>query len=134
MKRSIILLIFLSLLTYSCRSNELREPQKYDYTTSGALTEDCFQVIITVPPDREFKTMADQRENAFIKAIRIILILILILLLQFYFQDQTIESVSRLLLLHPPCSFFSGKVPVLSELPGVPGLVCMPWPHFPSHP
>jgi len=68
MKRSIILLILLSLLVYSCRSNELREPQKYDYTTSGALTDDCFQVIITVPPDREFKTMADQRENAFIKA------------------------------------------------------------------
>lgn len=68
MKKSIIFLIFLSLLIYSCRSNELREPQKYDYTTSGALTDDCFQVIITVPPDREFKTMADQRENAFIKA------------------------------------------------------------------
>lgn len=68
MKRSIIFLILLSLLIYSCRSNELREPQKYDYTTSGALTDDCFQVIITMTPDREFKTMADQRENAFIKA------------------------------------------------------------------
>lgn len=68
MKKNISFLILLLLLVYSCRSNELREPQKYDYTTSGALTEDCFQVIITVPPDREFKTMADQRENAFIKA------------------------------------------------------------------
>jgi hypothetical protein len=68
MNKSIILLVFLSLLVYSCRSNELREPQKYDYTTSGALTDDCFQVIITVPPDHEFKTMAEQRENAFIKA------------------------------------------------------------------
>jgi len=68
MKKSILSLILLSLLIYSCRSNELKEPQKYDYITSGALTDDCFQIIITIPPDREFRTMADQRENAFIKA------------------------------------------------------------------
>jgi len=49
-------------------SNELKESQKYDYTTSGALTDDCFQVIVTIPPDKALKTMADQRETAFIKA------------------------------------------------------------------
>ncbi len=68
MKKSVISLIIITLFVYSCRSNELREPQKFDYTTSGALTDDCFQVIVTVAPDRELKTMADQRENAFIKA------------------------------------------------------------------
>ncbi|HNX24809.1 MAG TPA: hypothetical protein PKG60_12240 [Spirochaetota bacterium] len=68
MKKIIISLIACTLFIYSCRSNELREPQKYDYITSGALTDDCFQVIIKVSPDREIKTMADQRENSFIKA------------------------------------------------------------------
>jgi hypothetical protein len=41
---------------------------KSDYTTSGALSDDYFQVIVTFPPDKEYKTMADQRENSFIKA------------------------------------------------------------------
>ena len=55
-------------LNYSCRSNELKGNLKYDYTTSGALGEDCFQVIIKAVPDNELKTMTEQRENAFIKA------------------------------------------------------------------
>lgn len=68
MRIKIIFFIAFVLLIYSCKSNELKEPYKYNYVTTGALTDDCFQVIITTPPDRELKTMADQRENAFIKA------------------------------------------------------------------
>jgi predicted membrane metal-binding protein len=66
MNKSFILI--LALLIYSCSSNELKEPHKYNYTTSGTLTDDCFQVIVTASPDREMKAMADQRENSFIKA------------------------------------------------------------------
>ncbi len=62
------LLITALLLTLSCSSYELHEPQKYDYSTSGVLTDDCFQVIITMPPDKELRTMSEQRENAYIKA------------------------------------------------------------------
>jgi hypothetical protein len=68
MKKIIIPLILFILFINSCRSNELKEPQKYDYTTSGALTDNCFQVIVSMTPDKDLKTMADQRENAFIKA------------------------------------------------------------------
>lgn len=68
MKKSIFTLMALTVLFISCRSAGLQEPYKYDYRTSGALTDDCFQVIVASPPDREFKTMAEQRENAFIKA------------------------------------------------------------------
>lgn len=63
-----LLFITLCLSVYACRSNELKENLKNDFTTSGALGEDCFQVIITSTPDNELKTMAEQRENAFIKA------------------------------------------------------------------
>ena len=62
------IIILICFLNYSCRSNDLKGNLKYDYTTSGALGEDCFQVIITAMPENELKTMTDQRENAFIKA------------------------------------------------------------------
>jgi hypothetical protein len=68
MKKSTIFLIILTCTIYSCRSNELKENQKYDFTTSGTLGEDCFQVIISASPDSDLRTMAEQRENAFIKA------------------------------------------------------------------
>jgi hypothetical protein len=68
MKNLTIFLIILTCTVYSCRSNELKGNLKYDFTTSGALGDDCFQVIISASPDTELKTMAEQRENAFIKA------------------------------------------------------------------
>lgn len=68
MRKIIFVLIVFTFTVFSCRTHELKEPYKYDFTTIGPLTDDCFQVIITVQPEREFKTMADQRENAFIKA------------------------------------------------------------------
>jgi len=68
MKKYILFLIFPAALVISCKTYELQGSHKFDYTTSGALTENCFQVIITMPPDKEFKTMTEQRESAFIKA------------------------------------------------------------------
>lgn len=68
MKKYLFLIPMFISLVFSCNTYELTEAQKINYTTSGALSNDCFQIIITVPPDREFKTMAEQRENAFIKA------------------------------------------------------------------
>jgi len=68
MGKSVSISLLMILFISSCMSNELKEPQKYNYTSSGALTDDCFQVIITTPPDRDLKTMVEQRENAFIKA------------------------------------------------------------------
>ncbi len=68
MKKITIFLIILTCTIYSCKSNELNGNLRYDFTTSGALGEDCFQVIISASPDSELKTMAEQRENAFIKA------------------------------------------------------------------
>jgi len=67
MKRFILFLITVFMLV-SCGSGELKEPMRSDYKTSGALSDDYFQVIITFPPEKEYKTMADQRENSFIKA------------------------------------------------------------------
>lgn len=67
MKR-LILPAIVAVLLISCSSGELKEPMRSDYTTSGALSDDYFQAIITFPPDKEFRTMADQRENSFIKA------------------------------------------------------------------
>lgn len=67
MNRIILFIITLTFL-YSCTHGGLQEPMRSDYKTSGALTDDYFQVIITFPPDKEFKTMADQRENSFIRA------------------------------------------------------------------
>lgn len=67
MKHIILLLITAAILN-SCISGELKEPMRSDYTTSGILSDDYFQAIINIPPDKEFKTMADQRENSFIKA------------------------------------------------------------------
>ena len=68
MKKLTIFLIILTCAIYSCRSNELKGNLRHDFTTSGALGEDCFQVLISASPDAELKTMAEQRENAFIKA------------------------------------------------------------------
>lgn len=68
MRISIEFIIFALIILFSCSSYELHEPQKYDYTTSGILADNCFQVVITMPPDKEFKTMSEQRENAYIKA------------------------------------------------------------------
>lgn len=67
MKNIILLLVIVSMLN-SCSSGQLKEPMRSDYTTSGILADDYFQAIITYPPDKEFKTMAGQRENSFIKA------------------------------------------------------------------
>ncbi len=68
MLKSFITLIIFSLLLFSCVSRELKDQQKYDYTTSGILSDNCFQVIVSAGPDQDLKTMTDQRENAFIKA------------------------------------------------------------------
>jgi hypothetical protein len=68
MKKLSIFLIILTFTFYSCISNELKGSLKNDFTTSGTLGEDCFQVIITASPDADLKTMTEQRENAFIKA------------------------------------------------------------------
>ncbi len=69
MKKLLILIIFpVCLLFCSCSSNGLKGNLKHDFKTSGALGDDCFQVIIPAMPDYELKTMAEQRESAFIKA------------------------------------------------------------------
>ena len=51
-----------------CRSYELAEPYKSDFTTSGPLGEDCFQAVIKMQPDKDTETMHSRRESAFIKA------------------------------------------------------------------
>ena len=64
--------LMLLFIFSSCVSHDLKEPYKSNFTTSGALTDDCFQVIITTPPDKNLKIMADQRENSLMKAKNII--------------------------------------------------------------
>jgi len=69
MKKFLILIILPACFLFSsCSSNELKGNLKQDFKTSGALGDNCFQVIISAMPDDELKTMAEQRENAFIKA------------------------------------------------------------------
>jgi len=64
----IFIVLYACFLLCSCSSNELKGNLKQDFKTSGALGENCFQVIISAMPDNELKSMAEQRENAFIKA------------------------------------------------------------------
>lgn len=56
--------IFLS----GCATTQLPEPYASDFSTSGPLGEDCFQVIIKIEPDKDAVSMLERRESAFIKA------------------------------------------------------------------
>ncbi|HOP63123.1 MAG TPA: hypothetical protein PK358_10940 [Spirochaetota bacterium] len=56
------------ILLSGCSSIKLKEPYASDFTTSGPLGEDCFQVVVKAVPDREAITMHERRESAFIKA------------------------------------------------------------------
>lgn len=56
--------VFLS----GCSSINLAEPYASDFSTSGPLGDDCFQVVIKVEPEKDAVTMHERRESAFIKA------------------------------------------------------------------
>lgn len=92
MKSAIVLIIASALLIFSCNSYELKDPERYDYVTSGALSDDCFQVIITIQPEKEYKTMADQRENAFIKAKDSIITETVKQILSYYSSSKSLKS------------------------------------------
>lgn len=66
--KKLILITSLALILSSCLSHELKEPYKSDFSTSGTLTDDCFQVIITTAPDKNLKIMSEQRANSLKKA------------------------------------------------------------------
>jgi len=71
MKHSYVFLavVFAIIISISgCKSYELPEPYKSDFTTSGPLGEDCFQAVIKMEPDKGTETMYSRRESAFIKA------------------------------------------------------------------
>ena len=65
---AIIFAVALITAAAGCRSYELAEPYKSDFTTSGPLGEDCFQAVIKMQPDKGTETMHSRRESAFIKA------------------------------------------------------------------
>jgi len=92
MKKISAILTLLTLSFFFCRSNQLNDLQKYDYVTSGALSNDCFQIIVIAAPDSEFKTMADQRENAFINAKKNITSEIEKQFLSYYLLNKSLNS------------------------------------------
>lgn len=51
-----------------CSTVKLPEPYASDFTTSGPLGEDCFQIVVKMEPDNDAVTMHERRESAFIKA------------------------------------------------------------------
>lgn len=67
-----VLVFMILTLSVGCTSVNLTEPYASDFTTSGPLGEDCFQVLIKVEPDKDAVTMHERRESAFIKAKKII--------------------------------------------------------------
>lgn len=68
---SALLLAAIIFMT-GCSTIKLPEPYASDFTTSGPLGEDCFQVVVKMEPDRDAVTMHERRESAFIKARKII--------------------------------------------------------------
>ncbi len=69
--KSVLLFAILSIYA-GCTSVNLAEPYASDFTTSGPLGDDCFQVVIKVEPDKDAVTMHERRESAFIKAKKMI--------------------------------------------------------------
>ncbi|HOP30780.1 MAG TPA: hypothetical protein P5120_10280 [Spirochaetota bacterium] len=56
------------LLVSGCGSTQLAEPYASDFSTSGPLGEDCFQVLIKMEPDTDSSSMYEKRQSAYIKA------------------------------------------------------------------
>lgn len=67
--RIIYLLLFPFLISFIlCKSYRLPDDARYDFTASGPLTEDVFQVIVTAKPVINTLTQHEQRESAYITA------------------------------------------------------------------
>jgi len=62
------IIISAALFLSGCSTSQLHEPYASDFSTSGLLGDDCFQVIIKMEPDKEAISMHERRESAFIKA------------------------------------------------------------------
>lgn len=62
-------LLLASFIIFSgCGTMQLPEPYASDFSTSGPLGDDCFQVVVKMVPDKDALTMHERRESAFIKA------------------------------------------------------------------
>jgi len=55
-------------LISGCGTTQLPEPYASDFSTSGPLGEDCFQIIVKMEPDKDALSMYERRESAYIKA------------------------------------------------------------------
>ena len=77
----------------ACTTIRLPENINSDYKTSGPLTDDVFQVIITASPDKTIKTHSEPRENALMLAKKNIRNECVNRMLQYYCErKQTTES------------------------------------------
>lgn len=56
------------LFITGCGTTQLTEPYASDFSTSGPLGENCFQVIIKMEPDKDASSMYEKRQSAYIKA------------------------------------------------------------------
>ena len=63
-----VLISAAALLVSGCGSTQLSEPYASDFSTSGPLGEDCFQVLIKMEPDTDSSSMYEKRQSAYIKA------------------------------------------------------------------
>ena len=63
-----VLIISAIVFLSGCASTQLPEPYASDFSTSGPLGDDCFQVVIKMEPDSDASTMYERRQSAYIKA------------------------------------------------------------------
>jgi hypothetical protein len=62
------IIITAALFLSGCGTIQLPEPYASDFSTSGTLGEDCFQVVIKMEPDKDAASMYERRQSAYIKA------------------------------------------------------------------
>ncbi len=68
-KRSLLLLTALILpAAYNCAWQNGTKPVLKDFTSRGFISNNCFQVIVKMPPDKKSRSLTDRRESAYIKA------------------------------------------------------------------
>ncbi len=69
MKKGVLTLISAAAIAITgCSTTKLPAQYESDFSTSGVLGNDCFQVIIKMEPEKNSKTMHDRRISAYIKA------------------------------------------------------------------
>jgi len=64
--KKIILLAVPALISglFFCCSSQVRQDSITDYTSTGFVTDSCFQVIVKAQPDSNARTLAEKRESS----------------------------------------------------------------------